>query len=731
MCPPIARPAGRPAKRNPSCVVQDSVLTLDNGALACRFTTAPALRMVSLVNRHAAREMLRPGASPSLFVIGSGGKAYAGNRDFRCARVRPTATGFEADLSLAQPALKATLAVRIEPEGLRMGLKVTNVGTAPADFTVAFPVLEGLSISPDAGSDHYFYPLGGGIIADRSALIRTTYGDHQALYQCMDVFSPSRGAGLSLRVDDAEGRHKILSLRKVVPGQAETNWERVTTLTPDEYKPANPLGRATGIGLAVEYLRRTRPQGGSFEPSPVVLSAHAGDWRVPMRTYAAWAHRVWRWRPMQSRLRGIHNMTARGWGQDILFQDGRYRRDLVDKPVAGMKRTMTDCLEIMSWWDWSPVGPFGTPLDQLTPEQKRTWEPYIVKDPVTGRMMWNNQPNDYSGYNDRFGGIAALRAAIDGWRRDGALVTLYTDPFRFDENCPTGRRHGKEWGVVGADGKLTAAYEVLNPCHDTPAVRRWVATTMERVLRETGADGIRLDEYGHAGYTCFSTAHPHSYVERGVSQWNKGVAETTAIVRAAMDRIRPGLVLTTEHPGYDYLMRAADGSLTYDLSVQRCPLRPLECNLQRFFFPECKPYELDLSGSPHATKRKLWNAVGSFGSPWPLPMYKVLRENADVYGGRDCEPLITSLTPRVYVNRFGSGARTIWHVYNATGHTVNGPVLRVTPGQRIVDLLTSREYRADASGVVRVALGRDGIVCLATKGPQVATAFPQTGKALP
>jgi len=40
-----------------------------------------------------------------------------------------------------------------------------------------------------------------------------------------------------------------------------------------------------------------------------------------------------------------------------------------------------------------------------------------------------------------------------------------------------------------------------------------------------------------------------------------------------MDEVAPGSVLTTEHPGYDYLMQFIDGCITYDLTVQACPLR--------------------------------------------------------------------------------------------------------------------------------------------------------------
>jgi len=108
-------------------------------------------------------------------------------------------------------------------------------------------------------------------------------------------------------------------------------------------------------------------------------------------------------------------------------------------------------------------------------------------------------------------------------------------------------------------------------CHDVAGYRQWVADAMRRVLRETGADGIRLDEYGHAGSACFSTRHEHTFAEPGCTEWQRGIAEATRLVRRAMDEVDPRSVLTTEHPGYDFLMPHIDGCITYDLTVLASP----------------------------------------------------------------------------------------------------------------------------------------------------------------
>jgi hypothetical protein len=283
-----------------------------------------------------------------------------------------------------------------------------------------------------------------------------------------------------------------------------------------------------------------------------------------------------------------------------------------------------------------------------------------------------------------------------------------------DDGSKIGQQKGKEWGVVLESGEYSKAYEVWNPCHDNPECRKWVADTMERVMRETGADGIRLDEYGHRGFVCYSDQHRHTYAERGITQWQKATTEATRMVRERMDKVSPGSVLTTEHPGYDYMMQYLEGCITYDLTVQATELRPLEVNLQRFYFPECKAYELDHRGADPQHKKRLWNGVASFGSYYPANMHRILRENADAFGSRDCEALIPTLTPRLYANRFGRGEKVIYTLHNALGHTFEGPALAidVPDGSHVLDLFACKEC-AVGDGSLSVYLPRDDVACIA------------------
>ncbi|OGV64396.1 MAG: hypothetical protein A3K19_09545 [Lentisphaerae bacterium RIFOXYB12_FULL_65_16] len=716
MRPDLATPAGQAVTRPCKCELRGDEVWLENRSMQCRFSVAGSrLRMVSLRNEWADADMVRQPDAIDLFLVEVGENRYSGSRDFTLDKIEPAGQGVLALLSHAGTGLTAALRFGIDDEGLRLGLELTNAGPKSVDFKLAFPHFSGLSVSERAAADFYYFPWAGGLFSDRPAILRRGYGDYEALYQVMDVFSPARGGGLYIRSDDAEGWHKVLALCKHVPGQGSYDGQRLALPTRDEYKWKNPLPEVEGVGFAFEYLRRTREPGGRFAPPPAVLAAHPGDWKTAMRAYAEWAHRVWTWRPYPSKLKSVHNMMARGWGQDILFKDGAYRTDIV--------QPMADCVELMSWWDWSPLGPLGASFDALdktlTPAQIKMWQPYFVKDPVSGKMMWNNQPGDYKGYNERFGGLAAFHKAIQTYRQAGALVTLYTDPFRLDEfSCETGLKSGKAWCVMKGDGKLASGYEVTNPCHDLPEVREWVAATMKRVIQETDADGIRLDEYGHRGWACFNPAHQHTFAEPGVTQWNKAVADATRRIHAGMDDVKPGAVLTTEHPGYDYLMQYLDGCITYDLTNMAMALRPVEVNLQRFYFPECKVYELDHRGADRLDRRKFWNGVASFGRFLPVPMYTIYRENEDVYASRDCEALVPTLEKHVYANRFQYGDKALYHIYNGTGHTFEGPVLALplAAGTHVVELLNCAALTTqprEGLQAVHVYLERKDVACVA------------------
>ena len=75
------------------------------------------------------------------------------------------------------------------------------------------------------------------------------------------------------------------------------------------------------------------------------------------------------------------------------------------------------------------------------------------------------------------------------------------------------------------------------------------------------------------------------------------------------------------------------------------------CNLLRFYFPECKPMDLDYRHVPHSFDIKLFSGMAAFGYRYPLEYLRLLRENSDALGRGLPEPLVPSPAKYIYVNR--------------------------------------------------------------------------------
>ncbi len=718
MAPSIAKPAGKPAPREPVCELGKDAVTLSNATLRCMFSTAnKRLTLHSLYNEFTTCEMLlQPGLS-AIFVVEANGKRLLGSRDFDLNSISHGDNGFEAILGNPEFGIQVILRASIDTEGLRLSSKFENSGAKALDFKVAFPCIGGLKLSDKIDDDYYYFPWGGGVFSSRPTNMRLCYGDNQALWQVMDVFSPAKGGGVYLRGDDDKGFHKTMSLRKFMPGQPEQvadQYMRNTTKAEYLWK-TSALDQLEGTSLAIEYFRRTRQPGQSYQPPPAVLAAHAGNWKAAMTAYSNWAHKVWTWRPYPSKLKNVWNIGITGWPNAPLFVSGKYRDDFLSPPM--------DAAELFGWWEWNTVGPGGRPLDKLPPVKLNAYGPYIINDPVSGEKRFLGSTTDYVHYNDRFGGLDTFRAAVASNKRPGKLLTLYTDPFRLDEfNNETGRKFGRKWDFVDHTGKSVIDGDAVKPCFYLPEVQDWLVATVQRVLRETDADGIRLDEVGYASGACFAPGHQHvAFEEPGLSEWNKAMADCVRRVRAAMNDVKPTAVLMSEFPGYDCLFASLDGCLSYDLSMMDTgggaeSVRVLEVNLQRFYFPECKVFEINHQGCDSEHKKKFWNGVASFAFFLPTPFYNIYKDNEDVYASRDCEPLVPTLAPRVYANRFSAGDKTLFHLFNASGRDYTGPVLEIAKptGRHAFDLLNSRELAiSEDAPRVNLSVKNNGVACIA------------------
>jgi hypothetical protein len=358
------------------------------------------------------------------------------------------------------------------------------------------------------------------------------------------------------------------------------------------------------------------------------------------------------------------------------------------------------------------------------------YKAYWVKEPASGKLMYPLNRGDYDGYMPQWGGLPALREHIERVRRAGILPMFYTDPILACANTKLGSQSGPTYGIMNPlwtdaynTGKTppgyVGSYGGYNMCLDTEWYPAWLAEQIARVCRETGIDGLRLDEYGHRGYVCRSDKHEHVFAEPGHNAWLQALSKNVRQIHAAMDQVRPGLVLTTDFPGHDQMAAALEGAIVYD--VRRVgPVRPTPVNLFRFYFPHCKVFEIDRPSRPEGRAWMLFSAVGAFSAFYSDAQHAMLKENTDAFERLDNEPLVPTLVRRVYANRFGSENNRIFTIHNATGRTVDEPILAVDadPNVHFVNLLSGQKLTpVDTAGgkAIRLKMKRDETLVIAAE----------------
>lgn len=697
--PEISPAKGRRSNLKPSAKLTADTATLTNQALRAVFTLRPKLGLQSLYAAEVDRNILVRPEQTKLFAVKVGETVY-GSRDGTVVDVKPVDRGFVATVALGDTGLQGKLTAVAESDELRLGFELVNTGKDSARFYVSFPQLSGLELSEDVADDAYLFPWGGGVIASVPAYLRTSYGEETAWWQMIDLFSPTRGGGVYLRADDPTALYKNPVLRKGAAVHADYTLDETGRgfIEPDMFW-RGALEPDAGCGVTFEYLRRDREPGQSFKAPDACLGTHAGDWREGLQRYVDWSHQTWPPRPYPSKLTDRWNILATGWGQGPLFKDGAYRTDYFQPKY--------DVAELMSWWSWSDKGPWEVPMDRLQEELGQAlydrYKSYWVVEPVSGKLMYPLNRGDYDGYMPQWGGLPALRNYIKQIREAGLLPTFYTDPILGDANTKLARQYGREYGIMNPlwkdsynTGKtpegFVGSYGGYCMCVDTEWYSQFVADTMARVCRETGVDGIRLDEYGHRGYVCTSPHHQHLFAEPGHNAWLQAITRNCRQVHDAMDQVRPDLVLTAEFPGHDAMAASLDGAICYDIR-RLSGVRPTPLNLFRFFFPECKMWEIDRPHRRDARNWMLWNTVAAFSAFYPDNQHVLLQENTAAIENHDAEPLVPTLVPRVYANRYVKGDKTIWMLNNATGHTVDAALLEVEPGadHHFVNLETGTE----------------------------------------
>ena len=713
MTPEVSAPAGVRTGAAPSCRIDNSTAILENEAIRAEFQLAPALALKSLFCAEVNRNILKAADETRIFRIHAGGRTYDA-RDGKVTSVKSLSNGFQAVVFLEEPRLECTVSVIAERDELRFKLDVTNRGESGADFALAFPHLDGITLSAKPEDDFYCFPFGGGIIGGENCRFRSAYGQNDAWWQMVDLFSRTSGGGVYLRGDDPEASYKFLNLRKGKGVKHPDLYHLCTGTTPgffeSEHHWPHALSEGEYAGMAIDYAERPYAPGVKVSLPDAVIGTHAGNWKAAMQRYADWASGVWPRQAFPGKLTGRWNYRAGMGLGSPLWKDGKY-----DTSYQGKHhKRPADIWELCSWWTLSRSLYWKLPFEEIGRFAKDPWVEKVLvwRDPATGEKVLSYALGDYDGYNPQWGGLPAFRQHIRDLKNADQVALLYYDAVLMDASAKNAKMV-PEFAVINHQYKCGPAHDVANPttppgivakfhqyamCVNAEKFADYTIDDVVRVVEETGADGVRLDEFGGGGHLCFSTMHKHIFSNEG---WGNPVLQAVAYItrgiREKLGRSGKEVLLLTEFPGHDMLVSTLDGALCYDGISRRSFARPAQINLLRFYFRNCKLFEIIEDAGDHKPAPWdlwLWNAVGVYNSgEYPDHIRSLLLDNNDAFDLGELEPLVDTVCDGVYANRFTSGRKRIWTLFNAAGHTVDRPLLKPQGDGDVhyVELTTGRE----------------------------------------
>lgn len=663
------------------CRVTNGRAILQNSALRAEFSVSPHFTLERLYVAEAGRNILVNPLETHLLKLEANGRMLS-LRDAQVSSVNNTTAGLTVSFIWKNAGIGGTMIVSCEDDELEFALNLRNESSEEAALKTVFPHISGLCISESGEKDYYLYPYSGGMIDHAPLNWRDIYGENRVHHQFMDLFSPSKGAGLYLRVVDERGMFKVFSMRKglnptfshvhpIYPWGGVIDISRIVN---------NPLDRTECTGMSVDYQQRNCERGSQCSYPPVRFGSHAGSWRNAFRRYAEWAKSVWPPRPFPSRLTTCWNLRA-GYGlARPLLGNREY-----DEKYIGIRdrdgKSPGECIELIGWWTVGDTAPWSVPFGEESILGEKFWKIPLWVDPATGKMVYSYHLGDYDGYNPQWGGLPALREHIRKVREAGQVPIFYTTPFGISHGTRAAARWIPKQAVINPnfvnpqptpkDPKepvgIVLNYMKYVACIDNEEYIDYMAETMRRVCEETGIDGIRLDELGGPGYLCLSMAHKHLYAEYGNTEQLAASAELASRVHKAMDSVRKGLVLLAEFPGTGRLLAQLDGTLTYDCQNDiGLAVRPAPINLTREFFPECKQFEIDTSEkSASRWQYWFWNANGTYNSCYTEKVRQLLSQNADAFALGRMTTLEEGFPYGALVNRFeGKGGRRIRNILN-------------------------------------------------------------------
>jgi len=676
-------------------ITEDKKARLENSHYQVILDLNKGVSVQRLFNKYVAVDCLgSPGQD--LFVVNAAGRTV-GSSDLKLMDSKVLADAsrgrhsLQLQLGCEVPRFEAIAALSIDDSpNIEIDLRLRNSSSEKLLCHIVFPYLQNVQIGKVA-DDYYFYPHQGGWCGKASYDLREEYG-LLCWMQVMSVFNPKLGGGVGTWVKDPTGALKVMHVRKI----EKANHKPIAfnsvhlKLNDPRYLPET---LEPGIRLAIVHNEKQVLAGRSVTLPTAVLAVHQGDWRYPLFAYKAWADTWYRhvgtpeWVKKNFNVVYVHDRLGNTGFEKGFYSKKDKRYIMADSIEPGRE---DQHLELALWWQYyeDPNVPWG----------------------------WLKKPNmgDYYYPQDR-GGLEPFAEEIRKCQEKGSRISLYMEVTQCWKGTDIGKAHGKEWARMDSPGEYNRDY-CIKPddgyivCPYVDGWQDYVANRFAQILKETGADGVRLDR-GALMYPCFNAAHDHYKGTAESAVPAKRWADFLNKVRTAIQKVNPEAALFTEHAASDYLTQFHHGSTAQQFEWRfheyedKKVFNTYDLVFFRFLFPQFKLYNWGQTFEDGA-KTAFFNAVACDRSELKQGQVyyyartgKLLRESADVFATLHPVPLVRTEVDYLYANEFPLNDKTIYTMYNKNSQAVEGKLIEVDHrrGAHYVDLFYDRQIPYQAA----------------------------------
>jgi hypothetical protein len=419
-------------------------------------------------------------------------------------------------------------------------LKITNLSPVVTVLMTAFPDVSGFRLGQDGSTNLQTALREGGSIIPAWSGGGGVYGNGgMQSMQWHALFDRKMGEYLGLIVQDGEIRNK---------------WFRF------------PSPRVQVVYFPAETLA----PGQSWKAPKTQLLIGNGDWKPVARAYSAW-------------FSGTFKMVETpGWVKAL---DGLHGVWFAKK--GGLQPRGGDGLA-------HALNSF-TELAEVYREQPVDMHEYAFH--TQGSALYNVHTDGDNILRSDLGGAPALKEGVASIHRLGYRFTFYVEGYivhQTSELAKSGK--AQRWSVMHKDGTITGNYTKENFFHMCPGCQEWqdhLAEVASRLVRETGADGVRLDSLGFYFLSCYNPAHRHD-TPFGYNQWIQQLLDK---VSRAVRAVNPECILTTE-AGVDFYSQWFHSALLQTYPHDLPPARVALPAYRLFVYDQGGPVFGSLAGLP-------------------------------------------------------------------------------------------------------------------------------------